>query len=191
MNFRCRGRAGKSLNSQNQGKAFERIQLPITKTNKQQNVVYRFKLSEIWSETSKFHFSNWKWSIMTDSYKWTSKESWATPNSAQAQIVLEHRLGCQLVYSLFVTTRRSINLQSVSLAQQMNHRKAAWVFKSLVIIYLFLGNAFLKPSHDPKSWGTQKILATEGKKLSVFIHCLFWKDLVQNADKYKERFPLT
>lgn len=29
MNFRCRGRAGKSLNSQNPGEAFERIQLPV------------------------------------------------------------------------------------------------------------------------------------------------------------------
>lgn len=45
------------------------------------------------------------------------------------------------------------------------------------------GTCFGKLSHDPKSWGMLKILATGRKKTYVFIHCLFWQDSVQNAEK--------
>lgn len=45
------------------------------------------------------------------------------------------------------------------------------------------GDCFGKLTHDPKSWGMLKILATGKKKAYVSIHCLFSKDSVQNTEK--------
>lgn len=98
-------------------------------------------------------------------------------------VVLEnHSAGCQPVCSCLVISRQCEAAGSLSGLAREPPEETGY-FSHLWSFLHSQGNCFGKLTHDPKSWGMLKILATEKKKACVSIHCLFWKDSVQNTEK--------